>query len=178
MRHEPLIVRSGQGDTERVVALHRRCSAHTLWSRCHRAMGDPGSYLGALLSRRGSVHLAVRGPSGRLVAVGHLMPDNGNAEAALLVEDAWQNKGLGTRLLDGLGRSAVEQGWGEVYGLILPGDERMTAMLRRTGVPIRHVREGGRDDSSGADQRHRRRPLPAAGTTLPASAGSCGAGRR
>ncbi|WP_079664455.1 hypothetical protein [Streptomyces sp. 3214.6] len=67
------------------------------------------------------MHLAVRGPSGRLVAVGHLMPDNGNAEAALLVEDAWQSQGMGTRLLDGLGRSAVTQGWGEVYGLILPG---------------------------------------------------------
>ncbi|MFG3142721.1 GNAT family N-acetyltransferase [Streptomyces sp. NPDC048211] len=143
MRHQPRIVRIGPADVERVVALHSRCSAHTLWSRYHRAMGDPRSYLGALLSRPGSVHLAALGASGRLVAVGHLMPDDGNAEAALLVEDAWQNNGLGTGLLRHLGRYAARQGWEEIHGLILPGDDRVPAMLRRIAVPVRRVREEG-----------------------------------
>lgn len=143
MRHQPRTVRIGPDDAGPAAALHDRCSTHTLWSRYHRAMGDPRSYLGVLLSRPGSVHLAVPGPSGRLVAVGHLMPDNGNAEAALLVEDEWQNHGLGTRLLRDLGCHAVRQGWSEVYGLILPENERIMAMLSRTAVPVRHVREGG-----------------------------------
>lgn len=143
MRHEPRIIRIGPDDTGRAVALHRRCSAYTLWSRYHRAMGDPRSYLGALLSRPGSVHLAVRGPSGRLIALGHLMPDDGNAEVALLVEDEWQNHGWGTRLLRHLGAHAVGRGWSEVHGLVLPGNEQVLAMLRRSVVPVREVRQDG-----------------------------------
>ncbi|MEU9287654.1 GNAT family N-acetyltransferase [Streptomyces sp. NPDC048275] len=106
-------------------------------------MGDPHTYLGGLLARPGSVHLAVRHPGGRLVAVGHLMPDDDRVEAALLVEDPWQNHGLGTTLLRHLGGHAVHQGWREVYGLVLPGDERILAMLRRTAIPVQRVEEEG-----------------------------------
>lgn len=123
--------------------MHRRCSLHTLWSRYHRAMGDPGSYLCALLTRPGSVHLAVREPVGGIVALGHLMPDGQRAEAALLVEDAWQNSGHGTRLLERLGHHAVDGGWKEMYGLILPGDEKISAVLRHAAVPIHRVSEQG-----------------------------------
>lgn len=143
MRHESRIVRIGPADTEQVILLHRRCSVATLWSRYHRAMGDPRSYLGGLLTRLDSVHLAVRHQDGRLVAVGHLMPDGDRAEAALLVEDLWQNQGLGTRLLRHLGGHAVGHGWRAVYGLVLPGDERILAMLRRTSIPVQRVEEEG-----------------------------------
>ncbi|WP_328884956.1 GNAT family N-acetyltransferase [Streptomyces sp. NBC_00316] len=106
-------------------------------------MGDPHSYLRALLDRPGSVHLAVQDSSDRIVAVGHLMPDNEKAEAALLVEDAWQNNGLGTRLLRHLGHHAIRGGWKEMYGLILPGDERISAVLRHAAVPVHFLREDG-----------------------------------
>ncbi|WP_159045126.1 hypothetical protein [Streptomyces sp. NRRL F-5122] len=79
----------------------------------------------------------------RLVAIGHLLSDDGDAEAALLVEDTWQNRGLGTRLLEELGRFAVVLGVPEVYGVIHPGDARMAAVLHRTGVPLRTVLETG-----------------------------------
>ncbi|WP_431963684.1 N-acetyltransferase family protein [Actinacidiphila sp. bgisy160] len=106
-------------------------------------MGDPRSYLSALLAKPGAVHLGVQKPAGDIVAVGHLMPDRGNAEAALLVEDAWQNSGLGSRLLRDLGHRAVSAGWKEVYGLVLPGDGRISAILSHTSVPIRTVHEDG-----------------------------------
>jgi GNAT superfamily N-acetyltransferase len=106
-------------------------------------MGDPRSYLRTLLARPGSVHLAVQQTSGSIVAVAHLMPDRKNAEAALLVEDAWQNSGLGTRLLRHLGHHAVEGGWKEIYGLILPGDEKISAILRHASVPVHRVTEEG-----------------------------------
>ncbi|MFD6188902.1 hypothetical protein [Streptomyces sp. NPDC060275] len=96
MRREPRIIPVGPADLARVVALHRRCSRRTLWSPYHRAMPDPATYLPPLLARPGSVHLAAQDVTGRLVAVGHLMPDRSAAEAALLVEDAWQGHGLGT----------------------------------------------------------------------------------
>ncbi|MER7104851.1 hypothetical protein ABT383_35505 [Streptomyces humidus] len=89
------IVRVDQDDEPRVAALHRRCSVAARWHRCHRAMGDPDTFLGPLLSRPHSVHLAVADPRERLVAPGHLLPDDGDAEAAPLVEDTWQNRGAG-----------------------------------------------------------------------------------
>ena len=116
MRREPRIIPTGPGDLARLVAMHRRCSPQSLWSRYHRAMADPRTYLPTLLSRPGSVHLAARDTTGRIVAVGHLMPDHTAVEAALLVEDSWQGRGLGTRLLRHLGRHALTGGWETLYG--------------------------------------------------------------
>ncbi|MDH6612550.1 GNAT superfamily N-acetyltransferase [Streptomyces sp. SAI-208] len=143
MRQGLRIVRVDQDDEPRVAALHRRCSATARWHRYHRAMGDPDTYLGPLLSRPHAVHLAVQDSLERLVAIGHLLPDDGDAEAALLVEDTWQNKGLGTRLLGELGRFAVELGVREVYGVVHPDDARMAAVLLRAGVPLRTVPDTG-----------------------------------
>lgn len=142
-RHAPRLVEFGPQDLERAVAMHLRCSPGTLWSRYHRAMGDPRSYLRTLLARPGAVHLGLQQPAGDLVAVGHLMPDRGNAEAALLVEDAWQSSGLGSWLLRHLGHRAVGAGWKEVYGLVLPGDAKISAILSHTSVPVRTVCEEG-----------------------------------
>ncbi|MFG3321327.1 GNAT family N-acetyltransferase [Streptomyces sp. NPDC048171] len=143
MRRAPRIIPIGPGQLARTVAMHRRCSPQTLWSRYHRAMADPRTYVPTLLSRPGSVHLAALSVTGRIVAVGHLMPDNTAVEAALLVEDSWQGRGLGTRLLQHLGEHARAGDWTTVYGLFLAGDERIDAMLRHAPVPVQRRGEGG-----------------------------------
>ncbi|MEU7360146.1 GNAT family N-acetyltransferase [Streptomyces olivaceoviridis] len=143
MRREPRIVPIGPGDIAPLVAMHRRCSSHTLWTRYHRAMADPQTYLPALLGRPGSVHLAARDTTGRIIAVGHLMPDHSAVEAALLVEDSWQGQGLGTRLLHHLGHHALRGGWETLYGIVLSGDERMDALLRHVPVAVHRSEEGG-----------------------------------
>jgi GNAT superfamily N-acetyltransferase len=143
MRRELRITPTGPADLARTVALHRRCSPQTLWSRYHRAMPDPRTYLPTLLTRPGSVHLAVQDRTGRQVAVGHLMPDHSAVEAALLVEDSWQGHGLGTRLLRGLARHALSGGWETLYGLFLSGDERIDTILRHAEVPTQRTEEGG-----------------------------------
>ncbi|MFE0450122.1 GNAT family N-acetyltransferase [Streptomyces sp. NPDC058914] len=143
MRREPRIIPIGPGDLARTVAMHRRCSPQTLWSRYHRAMGDSRTYLPTLLARPGSVHLAAQDTTGRIVAVGHLMPDHPAVEAALLVEDSWQGRGLGTRLLHQLGRHALTGGWATLYGLVRSGDERIDAILRHASVPVHRREEGG-----------------------------------
>ncbi|QOV45187.1 GNAT family N-acetyltransferase [Streptomyces chromofuscus] len=164
MRREPRISPIGPDDLADTVAMHRRCSSQTLWSRYHRAMADPRTYLPALLNRPGSVHLAARDTTGRIVAVGHLMPDHSAVEAALLVEDAWQGHGLGTRMLHRLGHHALVGGWATLYGLVLSGDERMDAVLRHASVPVHRREEGGtvtawihvRDLAAGPPTRRRR----------------------
>ncbi|MEU5256213.1 GNAT family N-acetyltransferase [Streptomyces longwoodensis] len=143
MSRPPHITPTGPQGLEQAIALHQRCSPHTLWSRYHRAMPDPRSYLPALLGRPGSVHLAAWDSAGRTVALGHLMPDGLAAEVALLVEDTWQNQGLGTRLLHALGRHAIGTRWITVHGLVLPGDERIAAVLRHVSVPVHSQDEDG-----------------------------------
>ncbi|MFD5632075.1 N-acetyltransferase [Streptomyces sp. NPDC127072] len=106
-------------------------------------MPDPGTYLPVLLSRPGSVHLAAWDDAGRIVALGHLMPDRSAVEAALLVEDTWQDRGLGTRLLRRMGGHAARGGWKTVYGLILPGDQRIDAVLRHATAPVHRRDDGG-----------------------------------
>ncbi|MFJ8357224.1 N-acetyltransferase [Streptomyces sp. NPDC093984] len=143
MRRDPRIIPIGPGDLARTVAMHRRCSQRTLWSRYHRAMAGPRTYLPALLSRAGSVRLAAQDTAGHIVAVGHLMPDNSAVEAALLVEDSWQGRGLGTRLLCHLGRHALTGDWATLYGLFLSGDERIDAILSHVAFPVHRTAEGG-----------------------------------
>ncbi|MFD5723344.1 GNAT family N-acetyltransferase [Streptomyces sp. NPDC127036] len=106
-------------------------------------MGDPHTYLPALLSRPGSVHLAAWDDADRIIAVGHLMPDRSDAEAALLVEDEWQNRGLGSRLLQHLGEYALGGLWKTVYGLVLRDDKRIAAILSHTTVPVYCSEESG-----------------------------------
>ncbi|MEW2425620.1 GNAT family N-acetyltransferase [Streptomyces nigra] len=143
MSRPPRITETGLDDLDAAVALHRRCTPHTLWSRYHRAMSDPLTYLPALLGRPGSVHLAAWESPGRAVALAHLMPDGASAEAALLVEDSWQGHHLGTRLLHALSRRAVDAGCSTLYGLVLPGDARIAAILRHSPVPVHRRTEGG-----------------------------------
>jgi GNAT superfamily N-acetyltransferase len=143
MRREPRITPTGLGDLARHVAMHRRCSPQSVWSRYHRAMADPGTYLPTLLSRPGSVHLAARDTIVRVVAVGHLLPDRTGVEAALLVEDSWQGRGLGTRLLRYLGHHALTGGWETLYGFFLAGDERIDAVPRHVPAPVGRREDGG-----------------------------------
>ncbi|QIY67781.2 N-acetyltransferase family protein [Streptomyces sp. RPA4-2] len=169
MRREPRIIPIGPDDLPATVAMHRRCSSQTLWSRYHRAMPDPRTYLPTLLGRPGSIHLAARDTTGRIVAVGHLMPDHSAVEAALLVEDAWQGRGLGTRMLRHLGHHALMGGWATLYGLVLSGDERMAAVLGHAPVPVHRREEAGgvtawihvRDLAAGSPTRRRRGSLRA-----------------
>ncbi|MFD9287564.1 GNAT family N-acetyltransferase [Streptomyces sp. NPDC060030] len=143
MSRELRISPIGPGDLAPTVAMHNRCSAQTLWSRYHRAMGAPQTYLPTLLASAGSVHLAARDTDGRIVAVGHLMPDRSAVEAALLVEDRWQGRGVGTCLLRRLGHHVLAGGWETVHGLLIPGETRMTAILRRMPVTLQCVDDGG-----------------------------------
>ncbi|MET9088513.1 hypothetical protein ABZX77_42690 [Streptomyces sp. NPDC004237] len=70
MCREPRIILVGPGNLARTVAMHRRCSARTLWSRYHRAMADPRACLPTLLARPGPVHPAARDTTGRIVPWG------------------------------------------------------------------------------------------------------------
>jgi len=52
----------------------------------------------------------------------------------VLVEDAWQHRGLGTALVRRIAETAVEHGLSELTGTVPVDKVRITRLLRRAGL--------------------------------------------
>ncbi|MFI9583293.1 GNAT family N-acetyltransferase [Streptomyces sp. NPDC052236] len=160
--------RADQGDVDAALAMHERCSERTLNLRYHGPVGDADRYLNHLLSPRFGRTLAVQTASGRLVALGHLLWDGDETEVALLVEDDWQRRGIGSELLSRLVGLAGEAGCGSVYAVTHSSNTAMVAAMRGLGLPLDYQIEEGtlvvtaRLDAAPA------RPLPTPVRPLPA----------
>ena len=108
---EPLFRLATVGDAMAVVRMAGRCSAQTLEGR----FGVPLAGLQPRMARR----LLADGPA-LVVQVGHevvglaTVTTSEPAEAALLVEDGWQGRGVGTRLLSLAARLAKARGANEL----------------------------------------------------------------
>ncbi|MFJ8594081.1 GNAT family N-acetyltransferase [Streptomyces sp. NPDC093598] len=135
--------RADTRDLEAARAMHERCSAHTLKLRYHGPLGDADRYLNHLLSPRYGRTLAVQTASGRIVGLGHLLWDGDETEVALLVEDAWQRRGVGTELLGRLVGMAVEAGCSSVYAVTQASNTGMLAAMRGLGLPLDYQVEEG-----------------------------------
>ncbi|MFC1420994.1 GNAT family N-acetyltransferase [Streptacidiphilus cavernicola] len=140
---ELTVRRADPSDREAAVALHDRCSTATLRRRYHGPTKDSDRYLGHLLEPRFGQTLTVETPDGDLVALAHLMWDDDSAEVAVLVEDAWQRRGLGTELVRRLAELAGDAGIAQVYAVTTASNSGMVATLRRLGVPLDYQVEDG-----------------------------------
>ncbi|MDX2646767.1 GNAT family N-acetyltransferase [Streptomyces sp. PA03-1a] len=141
--NEITVRRAGPEDLEAARELHERCSARTLTRRYHGPVADVDRYLTHLLSPRFGQTLAVQTVSGRLVALGHLLWDGDETEVALLVEDAWQRRGIGLELLRRLVSQAVDAGCESVYAVTRATNTGMVATMRRLGLPLDYQVEDG-----------------------------------
>ncbi|QHY94161.1 Acetyltransferase (GNAT) family protein [Streptomyces sp. S4.7] len=135
--------RADQSDVDAATAMHERCSERTLGLRYHGPVGDADRYLDHLLSPRHGRTLKVQTASGRLVALGHLLWDGDETEVALIVEDAWQRRGIGSELLGRLVALAVEAGCASVYAVTQASNTGMVAAMRGLGLPLDYQIEGG-----------------------------------
>ncbi|MEV0173823.1 GNAT family N-acetyltransferase [Streptomyces sp. NPDC050803] len=135
--------RADTGDVEAAKAMHERCSARTLGLRYHGPVGDADRYLNHLLSPRFGRTLAVQTASGRIVGLGHLLWDGDETEVALLVEDAWQRRGIGGELLSRLVAMAGEAGCESVYAVTQASNTGMVAAMRGLGLPLDYQIEEG-----------------------------------
>lgn len=107
----PVQVRSATtDDAAGLIAMHDRCSAETVL----RHYAAPMARLDPRLARRmlvGGAGALVATAGDRVVGIASLgeVTDAG-CEASLLVEDGWQRRGIGTRLLGAAARRAAGQG--------------------------------------------------------------------
>lgn len=130
-------------DLEAASAMHDRCSQQTLSLRYHGPVADADRFLGHLLSPRFGRTLAVETASGRLVALGHLLWDADETEVALLVEDAWQHRGIGRELLRRLAGLAVDARSENLYAVTQASNTSMVAAMRGLGLPLDYQVEEG-----------------------------------
>ncbi|MFF7407797.1 GNAT family N-acetyltransferase [Streptomyces lydicus] len=141
--NEITVRRADTSDLAAAREMHDRCSPRTLALRYHGPVGDADRYLGHLLSPRFGRTLAVETTSGRLVALGHLLWDGDETEVALLVEDAWQQRGIGAELLRRLVAMADEAGCESVYAITQASNTGMVAAMRGLGLPLDYQIEEG-----------------------------------
>jgi RimJ/RimL family protein N-acetyltransferase len=135
-------------DAPLVAALHARCSPAARRSRFlsptpRLAPGELETLLGTSVDS-GQAVLAVTADGGSAVGVANLDPDGpGTARFSVLVDNAWQGRGLGTALLRRLADAATEQGLAELTGLARPDDLGVTRLLRRAGLrPAAEITDG------------------------------------
>jgi GNAT superfamily N-acetyltransferase len=120
-------------DTQAVLTMLSRCSRATLFHRFH-GVTDGADYFGALL-RDGSIDqtfLAWYGSS--CVGVATLgVGATGLFDLGVLIEDAWQRRGIGTWLVVSLLAGARAQGTTIVHADVLGDDLFILESLRRIG---------------------------------------------
>lgn len=133
-------------DAPLVAALHARCSPHT---RALRSLPTRPVLAAALLARLigadGSASvLAVTLDGAAAIGLANLVHTGaGTAEIAILVEDVWQGRGVGTALVRKLVELARTEHLTELTAVSQAGNSALTRVLRRAGLRPRGRLEAG-----------------------------------
>ena len=132
-------------DAPLIAALHARCSPQT---RSLRSLPTrpvlSAAVLRQLIGADDTTSLvAVTPDGGAAIGLANLVPaGSGTAEIALLVEDAWQGRGLGTALARNLIELARKEGITEIVAVSQVNNSALTRVLRRAGLRPRGRLEG------------------------------------
>lgn len=123
-------------DLPAVAAMHARCSASSLHLRFHAPLPSVRPHLvGRLLSPVGGWSLLGE-LDAQVVAMACAGPlSTHDLEVGLLVEDAHQGRGLGTRLLREVCADATLRGYRSVQCLTQAGNAAVPAVVGKLGLP-------------------------------------------
>jgi AcrR family transcriptional regulator len=128
------------GDADAVAAMHERCSEQSLYRRYLTGVGEWRELALRRLSggHRGATLVAMS-EEGAIVGLGHVFPDASEAEVhtaeiAVIVEDAYQGRGIGTRLIRHMLELAERLGFTDVVGTVLAENTGMQRVLDATGL--------------------------------------------
>lgn len=123
--------RASTADLDGLVAMHGRCSSDSLYQRYLTGGRGPGPALLARLMDPAYGQTFVGFGGDAIVAAGNLAHDGDSVEAALLVEDAWQRRGVGTALFAYLLREAAGAGFSAVVLHTHAENRGVQRMIRR-----------------------------------------------
>jgi len=121
-------------DMAAIGAMWERCSLATRTARFHVPVRDiPASYLTAVLADPAANVVAASEPDGDVVGLASLIcgASGGTAELGVLVEDAWQRRGIGRRLVAHLVSAAPARGITTLTASILAANAPVADLLRQ-----------------------------------------------
>lgn len=126
-------------DTEAVAEMHSRCSEETRYQRYFAPKNEwREDQLRRIAGGHRGATLVAQDSRGNIVGLGNVFPDQPGdtetAEIAVIIEDAWQGRGLGGRLLGHLLDLARRQGFDQVIAIVLASNARMVHVLQRLDV--------------------------------------------
>jgi GNAT superfamily N-acetyltransferase len=128
-------------DTDALLAMLARCSRASLFHRFH-GFTDGVAYFAALLPERPDDRTLLAWSGSTCVGVATIGVDaTGLLDLGVLVEDAWQRRGIGTRLITALLDDARTKGATTVRADVLADDAFILRVLRRIGpltVSVEH----------------------------------------
>lgn len=138
-------------DAELLIALYGRLSQQTAYQRFFSVMRrlppEWAQYLATVdyVQRLALVVSADSRPGTDLIAVARYEPTDeaGTAEIAFVVQDGWQDRGLGTILLGLLLEAAVARGIRQFRALVLADNRRMLHLIARLTDIRRRTLDGG-----------------------------------
>ena len=136
----PLLIRAAHADdTGAVRRMHLRSSPLSRQRRYLSGVLCPSeANLRRLLVPAGGItflvtHRDPRGDEEQVIAMANLLPEGVHGEIAMLVEDAWQRRGIGSRLLRGLIAYAARAGFPALVAHTELDNLAMLRTLRRLG---------------------------------------------
>ena len=138
-------------DEPRLVELYGRLSQRTVYQRFFTVMRrlppDWPHFLANVdyVRRFALVAEDAAAPVTTLIGVARYepSPDDDSAELAFVVQDSWQGKGLGTRLVRELLRAAELNGLHRLRAFVLGDNRRMLQLLaRHTDIRERRIEQG------------------------------------
>jgi RimJ/RimL family protein N-acetyltransferase len=138
-------------DEPRIVAFHGRLSEdtryHRFFSSKERLPPDWAHFCANVDYHRRLALVGERIVAGEpeLMGVGRydLTEEEGTAEVAFVVEDRWQDKGLGTILFTDLLQAAATRGIGRFRAYVLADNDRMLRLISRYGHILEQKTERG-----------------------------------
>lgn len=137
----------GAGDEEGLRAMFRRLSPETIYLRFQMPYRRTPEALAVHLARHAGGRSVVAVAGGEIV--GHAMyagEARGEAEAAVVVEDAWQSRGIGKRLLAELAGLAAGRGIEALTGVALGENRRVLRLVDAVFDGSRYkIRDGSYD---------------------------------
>jgi acetyl coenzyme A synthetase (ADP forming)-like protein len=140
-----------EDDAERWLAFAGRLSSHTKYLRFHhmpKEMGRDDALRFCTVDYDNTFALVAevsREPNREIVAVGryYRLPKKNLAEVDFAVEDAYQDRGIGTSLIQHLANAARENGITSFEADVLAENEQMMDVFRDYGFHISHELESG-----------------------------------